>query len=84
VCRRACLLQPLVVRRFAPNSKGMAIRSVLSRARSVLDNAHAQRRGQNHHRLNRTTEHWYTRSVAVPSGPALHPNQSVPISCGLI
>ena len=41
VCRRACLLQPLVVRRFAPNSKGMAIRSALSRARSVLDNAGA-------------------------------------------
>jgi hypothetical protein len=53
VCQRACLLQPLVVRRFAPNSKGMAIRSALLRAGSVLDNATHQvreRAGARHER----------------------------------
>jgi hypothetical protein len=38
VCRRDCLLHPLVVRRFAPSSKWMTIRSALFRARSVRNN----------------------------------------------
>jgi hypothetical protein len=38
VCRKDCLLHPLVVRRFAPSSKWMTIRSALFRARSVRNN----------------------------------------------